>query len=174
MLCYYISIEKGMINFMSFLFYKGGENMKEQYKIFCDEYIKTLDASKSYKKAYPKAKQTTCQVNGCNLLKKDEIQEYLKKRFKEASNERVADVQEVLETLTRVMRQEETEQTVVTKMVGNGISEVEIVEKKPCLREVLKAAELLGKRYAMFTDKVDLENNVAVTIIDDIGTLEDE
>ena len=83
-------------------------------------------------------------------------------------------MQEVLETLTRVMRQEETEQTVVTKMVGNGMSEVEIVDKKPSLREVLKAAELLGKRYAMFTDKVDLENNVAVTIIDDIGTLEDE
>ena len=71
------------------------------------------------------------------------------------------------------MRQEETEQTVVTKMVGNGMSEVEIVDKKPSLREVLKAAELLGKRYAMFTDKVDLDNNVAVTIIDDIGTLED-
>ena len=147
--------------------------MKEQYKIFCDEYIKKLDASKSYKKAYPKAKQTTCQVNGCNLLKKDEIQEYLKKRFKEASNERVADVQEVLETLTRTLRQQEEEEVVVTEMIGNGLSEAKIIKKKPNLREVLKAAELLGKRYALFTDKVDMENNVSVTIIDDIGTLED-
>ena len=148
--------------------------MKEQYKIFCDTYIKTFNASESYLTAFPGVKTSTAMVNGCKLLKKEEIQDYLKERYKEASNERVADVQEVLETLTRVMRQEETEQTVVTKLVGNGMSEVEIVDKKPSLREVLKAAELLGKRYAMFTDKVDLENNVAVTIIDDIGTLEDE
>ena len=148
--------------------------MKEQYKIFCDTYLQTFNASISYAKAFPTAGEGTCMVNGCKLLKKQEIQDYLKERYKEASNERIADVQEVLETLTRVMRQEETEQTVVTKMVGNGMSEVEIVDKKPSLREVLKAAELLGKRYAMFTDKVDLENNVAVTIIDDIGTLEDE
>ena len=148
--------------------------MKEQYKIFCDTYIKTFNASESYLTAFPNVKTSTAMVNGCKLLKKEEIQDYLKERYKEASNERIADVQEVLETLTRVMRQEETEQTVVTKMVGNGMSEVEIVDKKPSLREVLKAAELLGKRYAMFTDKVDLENNVAVTIIDDIGTLEDE
>lgn len=148
--------------------------MKEQYKIFCDTYIKTFNASESYLTAFPNVKTSTAMVNGCKLLKKEEIQDYLKERYKEASNERIADVQEVLETLTRVMRQEETEQTVVTKMVGNGMSEVEIVDKKPSLREVLKAAELLGKRYAMFTDKVDLENNIAVTIIDDIGTLEDE
>lgn len=147
--------------------------MKEQYKIFCDTYIKTFNASESYLTAFPNVKTSTAMVNGCKLLKKEEIQDYLKERYKEASNERIADVQEVLETLTRVMRQEETEQTVVTKMVGNGMSEVEIVDKKPSLREVLKAAELLGKRYAMFTDKVDLENNVAVTIIDNIGTLED-
>lgn len=148
--------------------------MKEQYKIFCDTYIKTFNASESYLTAFPNVKTSTAMVNGCKLLKKEEIQDYLKERYKEASNERIADVQEVLETLTRVMRQEETEQTVVTKLVGNGMSEVEIVDKKPSLREVLKAAELLGKRYAMFTDKVDLDNNVAVTIIDDIGTLEDE
>lgn len=147
--------------------------MKEQYKIFCDTYIKTFNASESYLTAFPNVKTSTAMVNGCKLLKKEEIQDYLKERYKEASNERIADVQEVLETLTRVMRQEETEQTVVTKLVGNGMSEVEIVDKKPSLREVLKAAELLGKRYAMFTDKVDLDNNVAVTIIDDIGTLED-
>ena len=147
--------------------------MKEQYKIFCDTYIKTFNASESYLTAFPNVKTSTAMVNGCKLLKKEEIQDYLKERYKEASNERIADVQEVLETLTRVMRQEETEQTVVTKLVGNGMSEVEIVDKKPSLREVLKAAELLGKRYALFTDKVDMENNVSVTIIDDIGTLED-
>ena len=148
--------------------------MKEQYKIFCDTYIKTFNASESYLTAFPNVKTSTAMVNGCKLLKKEEIQDYLKERYKEASNERIADVQEVLETLTRTLRQQEEEGVVVTEMIGNGLSEAKIIKKKPNLREVLKAAELLGKRYALFTDKVDMENNVSVTIIDDIGTFEDE
>ena len=139
--------------------------MKEQYKIFCDTYLQTFNASLSYAKAFPLAKEGTCMVNGCKLLKRQEIQEYLKERFKQASNDRIASVQEVLETLTRTLRQEAKEEVIVNKFVGDGISEVEIVEKKPCLREVLKAAELLGKRYALFTDKVEADVKQAVIFV---------
>ena len=139
--------------------------MKEQYKIFCDTYLQTFNASISYAKAFPLAKEGTCMVNGCKLLKRQEIQEYLKERFKQASNDRIASVQEVLETLTRTLRQEAKEEVIVNKFVGDGISEVEIVEKKPCLREVLKAAELLGKRYALFTDKVEADVKQAVIFV---------
>lgn len=139
--------------------------MKEQYKIFCDTYLQTFNASVSYAKAFPTAGEGTCMVNGCKLLKKQEIQEYLKERFKQASNDRIASVQEVLETLTRTLRQEAKEEVIVNKFVGDGISEVEIVEKKPCLREVLKAAELLGKRYALFTDKVEADVKQAVIFV---------
>lgn len=139
--------------------------MKEQYKIFCDTYLQTFNASISYAKAFPLAGESTCMVNGCKLLKKQEIQEYLKERFKQASNDRIASVQEVLETLTRTLRQEAKEEVIVNKFVGDGISEVEIVEKKPCLREVLKAAELLGKRYALFTDKVEADVKQAVIFV---------
>ena len=139
--------------------------MKEQYKIFCDTYLQTFNASISYAKAFPTAEEGTCMVNGCKLLKKQEIQEYLKERFKQASNDRIASVQEVLETLTRTLRQEAKEEVIVNKFVGDGISEVEIVEKKPCLREVLKAAELLGKRYALFTDKVEADVKQAVIFV---------
>ena len=48
-----------------------------------------------------------------------------------------------------------------------------ILKKQLSAKDRIKAAELLGKRYALFTQKVDLEGNVGVTIIDDIGTLED-
>lgn len=148
--------------------------MKEQYKIFCDTYIKTFNASESYLTAFPGVKTSTAMVNGCRLLKKEEIQEYLKQRYKEASNERIADAQEVLETLTRTMRQQEEEEVVVTEMIGNGLSESKIIKKKPNLAQVLRAAELLGKRYALFTDKVEVDGKASITIVDDIGALEDE
>lgn len=145
--------------------------MKEQYKIFCDTYLQTFNASISYAKAFPLAKEGTCMVNGCRLLKKEEVQEHLKKRLKEAENERVADIQELLEGLTRIIRQEEEEEVVVNKLIGNGMSEVEIVKKKPSTKDILKAIELLGKRYALFTDKV--ETNVKQVIFTGEGDLED-
>ena len=44
----------------------------------------------------------------------------------------------------------------------------ELVEIPAKLSDANKAAELLGKRYALFTDKVDLMANMGVTIIDDL------
>jgi len=44
----------------------------------------------------------------------------------------------------------------------------ELVEIPAKLSDANKAAELLGKRYALFTDKVDLIANMGVTIIDDL------
>ena len=49
-----------------------------------------------------------------------------------------------------------------------------VITKQLSAKDRIKAAELLGKRYALFTEKVDVEGNVGVTIIDDIGSLEDE
>ena len=43
--------------------------------------------------------------------------------------------------------------------------------------ERLKAAELIGKRYGMFTDKVNVEGAIPVVIIDDLddeNDLDDE
>ena len=42
------------------------------------------------------------------------------------------------------------------------------------VKERNKAAELLGKRYALFTDKVNIDGNVGVQIIDDIEDDTDE
>ena len=43
-------------------------------------------------------------------------------------------------------------------------SEAKIIEKPPDEKERLKAAELLGKRYGLFTDKVDVGGAVPVVI----------
>ena len=66
--------------------------------------------------------------------------------------------------LTAVMRGEEKEE--VALFCGEGIQE--LAEKEICTKDRLKAAELLGKRYGMFTEKLEIEGNAIVQILDDI------
>ena len=69
-----------------------------------------------------------------------------------------------MEYLTAVLRGESSASVVVVEGVGDGCSEAKIVQKPPDEKERLKAAELLGKRYGMFTDKVNVSGNVPVVI----------
>ena len=80
--------------------------------------------------------------------------------------------EEVLAFLSASLRGEVLEEVVSTESIEGMIKPV-ILKKQLSAKDRIKAAELLGKRYALFTEKVDLEGNVGVTIIDDIGTLED-
>ena len=94
--------------------------------------------------------------------------------MKQIEEDRIADAKEVLRYLTRGMRQELEEEVVVMVNTGDYTSEPQIIKKKISIKDANKCAELLGKRYSLFTEKVDLNGNVGVTIIDDIGSLEDE
>jgi len=77
---------------------------------------------------------------------------------------RIADAEEVLEYLTRVVRDEVTEETVIfDKENGSQVAEI-----KAGVKDRNKAAELLGKRYALFTEKKELSGQVGVKIVDDI------
>ena len=87
------------------------------------------------------------------------------KRFcDEYLNDNIADTKEVMEYLTNVMRGKS--RSSVLSMCGDGMQE--IIEKPPDEKEKIKAAELIGKRYGMFKDNVDLNADVGVTILDDI------
>lgn len=75
--------------------------------------------------------------------------------MQEFANQRVAGVQEVLEMLTGVMRGELKEETTV--------AEIGIVEVAPAMTNRLKAAELLGKRYGIFKDKVEVTGTLNIS-----------
>ena len=53
--------------------------------------------------------------------------------------------------------------------IGDGMSEARTMEKRPSERDRLKAAELLGKRYALFTDKIDMDADMDINITVDYG-----
>lgn len=138
-----------------------GVRLTEKQKQFCDFYIETLNATEAALKAGYSSR--TARFIGSENLTKPHIQNYIDQRLKELESRRIADAKEVLEYLTAVMRGEEEETVIVGGEFG-----IEKVKKEPSIRERNKAAELLGRRYSLFTDKVDIGGTVGVQIIDNI------
>ena len=67
------------------------------------------------------------------------------------------------------MRNEITEEVVVVEGEGDGCSSARIVKKELSAKDRIKAAELLGKRYRLFVDKVEQKVDVnAATKLDSI------
>ena len=93
-------------------------------------------------------------------MKKPERKKYIDERIAEKQSQLIATQDEVLQYLTSVLRGEQKEQTL--KMAGVGFQEVE--EINISTKDRLKAAELLGKAYGAFRDKVDVSGTVPVVI----------
>lgn len=129
----------------------------EKQKMFCDEYLIDLNATQAAIRAGYSKK--SARAIGKENLTKPYIQEYINNRLEEIKTEKTAAAQEVLEYLTSVMRGDSESEIVVVEGTGDGCSEASSFTKKPDEKERLKAAELLGKRYSLFTDKVDLSGD---------------
>ena len=129
--------------------------MTEKQKLFADEYLIDLNATRAYKVAYPNVKNDdTAAAAASRLLRNVKVQEYIAQRMAEKESELIADQDEVLRYLTSVLRGKSRAQEIVVEGIGEGCSEARTMEKAPSEKERLKAAELLGKRYALFTDKL--------------------
>lgn len=138
--------------------------MTAKQQRFCDEYLIDLNATQAAIRAGYSPK--TAGVIGTENLKKTMIKEYIEKRMAEKEKELIADQDEVLKYLTSVLRGQSQAEVVVVEGTGDGCSEARAVTKAPDEKERLKAAELLGKRYGLYTDNVTVAE--APKIIDDI------
>ena len=143
--------------------------MTEKQKRFCDEYLIDLNGTRAYKAAYPSVKSDkTAGANAARLLGNASIRAYIDERLEQLRSERTADAAEVMEYLTAVMRGESKASVVVVEGIGDGCSTARTVDKPPDEKERLKAAELLGKRFGLFTEKVNISGGGTVQIVDDI------
>ena len=149
---------------------------------FCDEYLIDLNATQAAIRAGYSKK--TAAVIATENLKKPYISEYIEKRMAEKEDALIAKQDEVLKYLTSVMRRELSEHVVVTtteerstyvpdaegKMRKQTVKteKPEIVEIPARLCDANKAAELLGKRYGLYTDVMEIDDKRPV-IVDDIG-----
>ena len=128
---------------------------------FADEYIISGNAYQSaitagYSENYAKG-------NVVKLLENVSVKSYIDEKLAELQSQKVADQQEVLEYLTAVMRGEKTEPLLV--LDGEGTQKV--INAVPPVQARTKAAELLGKRYRLFTDKVELDATVEQVVFED-------
>ena len=139
--------------------------LTDKQRIFANEYLVDLNATRAYKKAYSSCKKDeTARVNGSKLLTNTNVKNYIDEQLKKIEDESIADATEVMKYLTKVMRNELTEEVVVVEGEGEGCSSARVVKKDMSAKDRNKAAELLGKRYRLFTDKVEVEGDIPVVI----------
>ena len=134
---------------------------------FCDEYLIDLNATQAAIRAgYSEA---SARQMGTENLSKPSIKKYINDRMGEKESELIADQDEVLKYLTSVMRGKSKSSVVVIESTGDFMTMAREMQKAPDEKERLKAAELLGKRYGLYTDKIETEVDMDLTITVDYG-----
>ena len=144
---------------------------------FADEYIANgRNATQAYKKISPKAKDTTCATKGLGMVRKQSVSDYIKMKTKERLDASSLRADNILDELIAIGFGQT--QTGKNKQIDNVTGEVKkdlTYEMTAVTEDRLKALELLGKNLAMWTDKTEINANIApVTIVDDIGVMDDD
>ena len=137
----------------------AGLTLKQQK--FCDEYIIIGNVEQAaikagYSKAYARG-------NAHKLVANVSMKSYIAERMAELDSKKIAKQEEVLAYLTSIMRGEQQEKT----LVGEGMGEQRIADIDVSAKDRIKAAELIGKRYSMWTEKVDVSGGVVFITGDD-------
>lgn len=137
------------------------KEMTDKQKRFADEYLIDCNATRAYMAAYPATKkESTAAAAGAKLVRNCKVKKYIAEQMEELKTEKVADAQEVIEFLSSVLRGEEDDY--VLKFIDG---DQRITEMPPNIKDRIKAAELLAKRYGLLTDKVNIEGQVPVMIV---------
>ena len=134
---------------------------------FCDEYLIDLNATQAAIRAGYSEKNAR-NIASENLAKPN-IKAYIDERMAEKESQLIATQDEVLKQLTSVLRGESQSTEIVVEGTGDGCSEARTLKKEPSEKDRLRAAELLGKRYGLYTDKVDTDVDMALTVNIDYG-----
>lgn len=133
---------------------------------FADEYIISGNATQAAVKAGYSSKYAN--TNASKLLQNTTIKSYIDERLAQLASDKVATQEEVLTYLTSVMRGETQEQTLCSiGELGQEVIDIDVGAK-----DRIKAAELLGKRFRMWTEKV--ETDVTQTVVIDVGGWDDD
>lgn len=120
-------------------------------KKFADEYIISGNATDAYKKAYENIKNDeTAKASASRLLTNANVKNYIEERMKQIDKGKIADQEEVMEFLTSTMRDDEN-----------------------ATKDRLKAAELIGKRHMMWSERIEANvNNNNINPYEDLTTEE--
>ncbi|PHI05734.1 terminase small subunit [Fusobacterium polymorphum] len=137
--------------------------LNARQKAFCEYYVASGNATEAAIKAG--YSERTAKSIGQRLLTFVDIKKYIDELMQKLESERIATAEEVLQNLTAMMRGEIQEEVIVVEGEGEGVSSARIIKKQVSAKDRIKAAELLGKRHALFTDKTKIEGTLPVMIV---------
>lgn len=144
------------------------ENKKDKNKLtpkmkrFCEEYIIDCNATQAAIRANYSEK--TAGSQGQRLLKNVEAKKYIKELFEEVKKDGILSATDILHYFSQVVKGESVAEVLVTLVNEDGTTRAEKIKKNPDEKERLKAAQLLGKRYALFTEKQEIKVELPVVI----------
>lgn len=163
--------------------------MTEKQKIFADEYLIDLNATRAYRAAYPNCKKdSSADAAARKLLGNTRIQTYITERMEERQKRteitqdmvlqelaaiafaRATDYVSVMGGMVEVKDTDQLSDSQIAAIAGiketqNGI-EVKLGSKE-------KTLELLGRHLGMWNDKLDVAGDMDMKIVVDYGD-EDE
>lgn len=164
--------------------------LTKKQKIFADEYLIDLNATRAYKAAYPKVKKDeTARTNSSRMLTNANVVAYVEKRMKDREKRTEITQDMVLKELAkigfadvtdfvtienkgilRVVQVKTTDEMPGDKMgaiagIKEGANGIEIK-----LNDKGKALELIGRHLGMFKDKLEVSGTLETekTKLDDL------
>ena len=159
-------------------------------KVFADEYLIDLNATRAYKVAYPNVKKDeTAAANSSRMLRNAKVEDYIRKRMKDREKRTEITQDMVLKELAkigfanvtdfvtiedkgilRVVQVKTTDEMPGDKMgaiagIKEGANGIEIK-----LNDKGKALELIGRHLGMFKDKLEVSGTLETekTKLDDL------
>lgn len=161
--------------------------MTQKQKIFADEYLIDLNATRAYKVAYPNVKKDeTAAAAGARMLRNVKVEEYISEKMKAREQRTEITQDRVLQELAKLgffdarnffdAEGRPREITALDDSTAACIAGLEVLEeyrgsgedrelighvKKYKITDKIKALELLGRHLGMFKDKLDISAEVA-------------
>lgn len=146
--------------------------MTEKQKIFADEYLIDLNATRAYKVAYPSVKKDeTAAQAGSRMLRNVKVAAYIQERMEERQKRteitqnrvlqelaaiafaKATDYAEIKNECVRIRDTAELDEQQIRALAGIEEGKFGIKVK---LNDKEKALELLGRHLGMFKDKVEV------------------
>ena len=136
---------------------------------FCLEYAKSGNQRQAYLLAgYTVKSDEAADAAASRLLRNVNVQARLADLAEEAKNASIADIVEMQQTLTAIIRKQMTEEVIVVESIGDYMTEARKMDKEPSIKDIINAITTLGKMQGAFTDNVNMNGNIGVVIVDDI------
>lgn len=133
---------------------------------FCLEYAKSGNQRQAYFKAGYKCKSDeAADANASRLLRNDKVKARLAELAEETKNAKIADITEMQQTLTSIIRQQHEEEVIVCDAVDGA----QKMKKTASIKDIINAINTLGKMQGAFVEKVEAEIDMDLNIIVDYG-----